>query len=64
MVIFQYVSLSGCNLYSKIIRFIKHQNRSIKNKKLITMADVDDAGHWLHADKPKKEIEEVMNFLA
>jgi len=28
------------------------------------MADVDDAGHWLHADKPKKEIEEVMNFLA
>ena len=29
--------------------------------KLVT---VDDAGHWLHADKPKKVIEEVMNFLA
>jgi pimeloyl-ACP methyl ester carboxylesterase len=29
--------------------------------KLVT---VEDAGHWLHADKPKKVIEEVMNFLA
>jgi pimeloyl-ACP methyl ester carboxylesterase len=29
--------------------------------KLVT---VEDAGHWLHADKPKKVIEEVMIFLA
>jgi esterase len=66
-------AITGTHSYSKPTLFLKGglslyiQEKDVPEIKRLfpsaTIQTIDDAGHWLHADKPREFLEAVLNFV-